>query len=143
MPDEQKFKDLVKQEVKNFFGNKIVGDNPTDALQLVNKRYFVTGGPGSVIGYSSILTVDPAKGRLFSFTTTASVATITVNASVAGVYGQQIQVQITNDAAGGRTVLFGQNFRAQSVVGVRSSIATVSFVSNSSVFVEYARAQGI
>src|SRR5882724_12421608 len=91
---------MIDLKVKDFFGKKIIGDNPTDALQLVNKRYFITGGPGSVIGYSSILTIDPTRGRLFIISTTSSVATITVNASVVGQFGQQLQVQVNNDSAG-------------------------------------------
>lgn len=143
MPNQQDILKLVKKEIKNFFGNKIVGDNPTDALQLVNKRYFVTGGPGSVLGYSSVLTVDPTKGRLFTITTTSSVAVINVNASTVGQNGQVIQVMIQNDNNGSRTVVFNQNFRANSVVGVASLISTVTFVSNASVFVETARTIGV
>lgn len=144
MPEnKQDIEKLVKQEVKNFFGNKIIGDNPTDALQLVNKRYFITGGPGSILGYSSVLTINPNKGRLFTITTTSSVATINVNASTVGLYGQQLQVIIANDNNGSRKVVFNQNFRANSVVGVASLISTVSFVSNASVFIETSRTIGV
>ncbi len=141
--NRDELKKAVELEVKNFFGRKIIGDNPTDALQLVNKRYFVTGGPGSVLGYSSVLTVDPNKGHLFTITTTSSVATINVNASVVGQYGQQIQVMIQNDGNGSRKVVFNQNFRAQSVTGVASLLSVVSFTSNASVFVETARTIGV
>lgn len=143
MPNKDDIQKLVKQEVKSFFGNKIIGDNPTDALQLVNNRYFITGGPGSILGYSSVLTIDPAKGRLFTITTTSSVATINVNASVVGLYGQQLQVIIRNDNNGSRTTVFNQNFRANSVIGVASLTSTVSFVSNASVFIETSRTIGV
>lgn len=137
--NNEQIRKLIKAEVKDFFGQKIVGDNPTDALQLVNRRYFITGGPGSVLGYSSVLTIDPNKGRLFTITTTSSVTTINVNASVVGLYGQQLQVLIRNDDAAPRTVVFSQNFRAPSIVGTSSLTAIVSFVSNASVFYEYSR----
>ncbi len=140
---KDEFPKLFDQRFKNEFGKKAIGDTPTDALQLTNKRYFITGGPGSVLGYSSVLTVDPNKGRLFTITTTSSVATINVNASVVGLYGQQLQVMIQNDGNGSRKVVFNQNFRAQSVTGVASLISVVSFTSNASVFVETARTIGV
>lgn len=142
--EKSQAKKLIQEEVKNFFGNKIVGDNPTDALQLVNKRYAITGGPGSIIGYSSLLTADPAKGRLFTITTTSSVATVTINASSIGLYGQQMQFLIKNDNNGSRTVVFAGNFKASSVVGIASLAATVSFVSDgSTAFYETSRTLGL
>lgn len=136
-------KGLIKQEVKSFFGNKIIGDNPTDALQLVNKRYYISGGPGSVIGANSIITIDPNKGRLFKITTNSSVTSATVNASVAGLYGQQIQILAINDAVAPRTLVFSSLFSASSLVGIRSSTATISFVSDGIKFYEYTRTQGL
>lgn len=140
---KQEAKELVKQEVKNFFGNKIIGDNPTDALQLVNKRYFITGGPGSIIGANSVVTIDPNKGRLFKLTTNSSVTSATVNASVAGLFGQQIQILAINDSVAPRTLVFSSLFGASSLVGIRSSVATISFVSDGTKFWEYARTQGL
>lgn len=37
--NEAQVKVLIQQEVAKQFSNKIVGDTPTDALQLVNKKY--------------------------------------------------------------------------------------------------------
>lgn len=37
--DEKEVKKLIKQELKTSFAQKRVGDTPTDALQLVNKKY--------------------------------------------------------------------------------------------------------
>ncbi len=142
LPLEQ-IKKAIKLEVKNFFGNKIVGDNPTDALQLVNKRYFITGGTGSIIGANSVVTIDPNKGRLFKITTNSSVTSATVNASVAGLYGQQLQIIISNDSAAARTMVFASLFGASSLVGLRSSVATISFVSDSTKFWETSRTQGL
>lgn len=145
MPQDQKdeLNKMIKKEVKDFFGNKIIGDNPTDMLQLVNKRYFVTGGPGSIMGAASVMTIDPNKGRLFKINTSSSVTTVTVNASVAGLYGQQIQFLIGNDSAAARTVVFSSLMGNASVVGLRSSVAAISFVSDSTRFYEYARTQGL
>lgn len=136
-------KKLVKEEVKNFFGNKIVGDNPTDALQLVNKRYYITGGPGSIIGANSIVTIDPNKGRLFKLTTNSSVTSATVNASIAGSFGQQMQIIAVNDSVSSRTLVFSSLFGASSLVGIRSSVATISFVSDGTKFWETSRTLGL
>ncbi len=135
---------IISKEIKDSFGKKIIGDNPTDALQLVNKRYFVTGGPGSIIGAnSSVITIDPNKGRLFKITMNSSVLTATINASVAGQYGQQLQVMIVNGPASIRTVVFSSLFSASSIVGLQSSVATISFVSDATKFYETSRTQGL
>lgn len=143
---EQQKQDLLKEvdlRIKHFFGQKVIGDNPTDALQLVNKRYFITGGPGSVIGANSVITIDPNKGRLFKLTTNSSITTGTVNASVAGKFGQQLQIILSNDSTAARTLVFASLFGASSLVGIRSSVATISFVSDSTKFWETARTQGL
>ncbi len=135
--------DLISKEIKGSFSRKIIGDNPTDALQLVNKRYFITGGVGSIIGANSVVTIDPNKGRLFKITTNSSVTSATVNASVPGLFGQQVQVIATNDSAAARTLVFASLFSASSLVGIRSSVATISFVSDGTKFYETARTQGL
>lgn len=135
--------ELVRQEVKNFYGKKIVGDNPTDALQLVNKRYAITGGPGSVLSWASVLSIDPLKGRLFKVTTGPTVSVATVNASTTGLFGQQLQMLITNESAAAQTLVFASLFQAGSVVGLRSSVVSISFVSDATKFYETARTQGL
>lgn len=137
---------MIEMALKTYadFKNKKVGDTPTDAYQLVPRDYFITGGPGSIIGAnSSILTIDPHKGRLFKITMNSSVITTVVNASVAGLFGQQIQIIAVNGPASVRTLVFSSFFGASSLVGKQSSVATVSFVSDGTKFWEYARSQGL
>lgn len=139
----EEFNKLFDRRIKDFFGKKAISDTPTDMLQLVNKRYFVTGGPGSIIGANSVITIDPNKGRLFKITTNSSITSATINASIAGLFGQQIQIIAVNDSAAPRTLVFSSLFSASSLVGIRSSTATISFVSDSTKFYEYARTQGL
>lgn len=52
--DEKEVKKLIKQESKSSFAQKRVGDTPTDALQLVNRKYVTLNGtlatrPASVL----------------------------------------------------------------------------------------------
>lgn len=51
---EEETKKLIKQELKSSFAQKRVGDTPTDALQLVNRKYVNLNGtlanrPASVL----------------------------------------------------------------------------------------------
>lgn len=42
--DEKEVKKLIQQELKTPFVQKRVGDTPTDALQLVNRKYVTLNG---------------------------------------------------------------------------------------------------
>lgn len=42
--DEKEVKKLIQQELKTSFVQKRVGDTPTDALQLVNRKYVTLNG---------------------------------------------------------------------------------------------------
>ena len=128
---------------KQEFRERNITDLPTDLYQVANKKYADTGGPGSVLAYASVITVNPNKGRLFKFITTNAVSPATVNASVTGLFGQQLQILIENDSAGARTLVFAGNFRASSLVGLRSSVASISFVSDSNNFYETSRTAGL
>lgn len=50
--DEKDVKKLIRQELKNSFAQKRIGDTPTDALQLVNKKY-VDEHSGGLLGQVS------------------------------------------------------------------------------------------
>lgn len=68
--DEQRIKKIISDEVKkgNYFSNKRVGDTPTDALQLVPKKYVNLNGTSANRPKSSIASLgqqyfDTSYGR--------------------------------------------------------------------------------
>lgn len=124
------------------FANAIYGDTPTDAYQLVPKKYADTGGPIDTMSYASIITLNTSKGRLHTITTVNAIGATSIVASSGGVAGQYLDILITNDSTSGKNITFGTNFSPTSLVGITSKVAEISFVSNGIKFYEKSRVLG-
>lgn len=126
------------------FTNDKVGDTPTNALQLVPKKYADTGGPMDTMTYAATITLNPALGRFHTTTTINATGNATINASSGGLAGQTLNILITNDGTSGKTITFGTNFKpSATLVGTASKSAMVNFVSNGTSFYESSRQTGL
>lgn len=96
---------------KTRYSKKIVGDTPTDALSLVNKKYVMTRtftavAPVTLVDATTIVT-DASTGSFFSVTLTGN---RTLANPTNAVDGQRIIFEIIQDNIGGRTLAFGNAF---------------------------------
>lgn len=87
----------------------------------------------------SLNTADPG---LYIGTTGAGA--ITINATTGGVAGQTLELMITNDAGGARTVTFGTNFRSTgTLTGTASKVMLMEFWSDGTNWIEASRTVAI
>lgn len=103
--DEQNIKKLIKQELKSVFYQKRIGDTPTDALQLVNKKYVdskSSGYVGSVTssGTSTFLpsgwTVAHTSTGVYTITHNLGTTNYAVNVTGTGSFSYANVPGITN-----------------------------------------------
>jgi hypothetical protein len=90
--------------------------------------------------YAATISLDVTRPNIHKLTATGNA---TIDASGAGVAGQEITVLIANDATP-RTITFGTNFRPSgTLVGTASKAATVRFVSDGTAWYESGRTTGL
>lgn len=111
--EEKDIKKLIRKELKSSFSQKRVGDTPTDALQLVNKKYVDENGgaaSGSVVSnaagtnFPADWSVAHSLTGVYTFTHTLGTShfavTITVNGTnlvtIPNVHGKSTTQFIVN-----------------------------------------------
>lgn len=94
--------------------------------------------------YAATISLDVTQGNVHKITTTSAIGNATINASAAGVAGQEITIIITNDSSAGRTITFGSNFKPSgTIVGTASKTATIRFASDGTSWWETSRILGL
>lgn len=121
----------------------------SDAFQVLdssNNKQFRIQANGALSGtidtmtYATAISLDTTKGNLHKTTTVDATGNATINASDAGIAGQQITILIANDATSGKTITFGTNFKSSgTLTGTISKSATVSFWSDGTSWYESGR----
>jgi len=94
--------------------------------------------------YASVIVLSVTAAFVHKTTTTSLVGDATINASSGGTAGQVMYIVIANDAASGRTITFGTNFKPNgTLVGTIGKTASLIFVSDGTNFYETSRVTGL
>lgn len=124
-------------------GAVAVGGTPTTGAKFHVKTGASSNNLDSMT-YAGTISLDVTLGNVHKTITTSVVGNATINASAAGVAGQEITIIIANDVTAGRTITFGTNFRSTgTIVGTANKVATIRFVSDGTSWYETSRTLGV
>ena len=119
---------MAQNTVYNLNADKIAQTTGSGAPLLVQPTY------------ASTISIDASQYSYWDIVTTAAVGNATITCSNPGNPGNQVSIQIDNDASGARTITFGTGFRSTgTVTGTTSKSILVTFVSNGTSLLEDGR----
>lgn len=105
---------------KDVFQNKVYFNNKVYFKHIID-----------AMAYASTITLDITRDDFHKTTTINATGNATINASGAGLAGQEMTILIVNDATSGKVITFGTNFKSSgTLTGTTSKSAVINFKSD-------------